>query len=460
MATPTTPSAWLERLTKKLDARLPRINRLRSYTNGNAPLPEMDDATREAWRKFQKRARLNLGQRIAAALSDRMVLNGVVVGEAESATASVASKVFGDTNFDVVVSDAILDAFEVSVAYLLVTEDDNQQPVVTAEKAEDMYAVADPLRPWLAKVAVKTWRDEDDDSDHAVVWFEGTRTAFRRDTVSEGGTTHNRNYSEDWEQDGEATSYDGEVPVYIIENRNGLGEFEPHTDVIDRIHYGILTRLVIMAAQAFRQRAIKGDLPDTDEDGNEYDWSAVFTPAPGALWELPEGIDIWESQITDLQPLLMGQKDDLRDLSGVTATPIAALVPDGANQTAEGAAFQKESIVFKANDRIRRFNPALRAAWLRVMAILGVEEVTVRFQWQPTDQISATERYAAAKMAKDSGEPWTSIARNILGYTDAQVRQAIRDKAAEASQAALLQPPIPVQQIGPGTNDPTDDQEQ
>src|SRR5690606_27057295 len=114
----------------------------------------------------------------------------------------------------------------------------------------------------------------------------------------------------------------------------------------------------------------------------------------------------------------------------------------------------------KANDRIRRFNPALRAAWLRVMAILGVEEVTVRFQWQPTDQISATERYAAAKMAKDSGEPWTSIARNILGYTDDQVRQAIRDKAAEASQAALLQPPIPVQQVGPGTNDPTDDQEQ
>jgi hypothetical protein len=82
-------------------------------------------------------------------------------------------------------------------------------------------------------------------------------------------------------------------------NRNGVGEFEPHLDVLDRINHMILQRMVIATMQAFRQRAIKGDtedMPDKDpETGEEIDYDDIFAADPGALWRLPKVRDMWES---------------------------------------------------------------------------------------------------------------------------------------------------------------------
>ncbi|WP_244278404.1 hypothetical protein [Gordonia westfalica] len=100
-----------------------------------------------------------------------------------------------------------------------------------------------------------------------------------------------------------------------------MGEFEPHLDTITRINAGILERRVTSAMQAWRQRALTGGLPQKDAEGNDIDWASVFEPAPGALWDIPAGIELWESDATDIRPLLEGVKDDLRELSEMSATP-------------------------------------------------------------------------------------------------------------------------------------------
>lgn len=56
-----TAEEWLKILTRRLDLRRNHVERLRSYVDGNSPLPEMSKETEEAWIRFQRKARTNWG---------------------------------------------------------------------------------------------------------------------------------------------------------------------------------------------------------------------------------------------------------------------------------------------------------------------------------------------------------------------------------------------------------------
>lgn len=437
----STPNEWFPLLTGRLDARQARLASLRSYTNGTAPLPEMGQNVRESWKRFQRKARTNLGQLIIESPAERMIPNGVTVGgSADSMAAQSAANILRNNRWDVVVADSVRDMLTVSIGYILTGRDEQGRAVITAEKPEFMYAATDPLRPWVARAAIKVWRDPDMGKDYAYVWADGSRQKYSRTShlVTNGDKKLIAQSAGDtWGHEGEPERYEGRPPVVVLENHDGIGEFEPHTDLIDRINLNILQRLVTTAMQAFRQRAVEGGLPDKDDDGNDIDWSKVFEPAPGALWDLPEGIEIWESQQTDITPMLLAEKDDLRNLCAVTRTPLAALLPDSANQSAEGAAFAKEGTVFKAKDRISRIAPALAVAVVHALRAEDVDygDATVEILWEPPDRVSLAEKYSAAAQAKAAGESWKSIARNILGYSPEQIQQDALDRAEEQMDA-------------------------
>lgn len=447
-----TPEDWLPVLTRRLDDRRPRIDLLRSYTNGNAPLPEMGRNVRVAWERFQRKARTNFGDLIVEALAERLIPNGVRVGQA-STDDDTARTIWRSNRMDVAVADTIRDMLAVSVGYMVVGRDADGRAVVTSEQPEFMYAATDPLRPWVARAAVKVWRDLDEGFDYAFVWASGQRQKFRRpmhDTTRNGRKQLLTRASGTWEPVGDPELYSGAPPVVVFENHSGVGEFEPHTDLIDRINLVILQRMVTIAMQAFRQRAIKGNLPETvtAPDGSEkkIDWAAVFSPAPGALWELPEGIEIWESQESaqSIQSMLNAVKDDIRDLSAVTRTPLPMVAPEGQNQSAAGAEFSKEGLVMKAKDRIARITPSLAEVMkiaLQVENSAFEETVTVGFM-DPT-WVSYSEKYAAAVEAKSVDIPFRWRAINILGFTADEVDQMEIDMAAqELTLAATSGEPV------------------
>ena len=199
-----------------------------------------------------------------------------------------------------------------------------------------------------------------------------------------------------------------------------------------------------MAIQTYRQRAIKstGDgpgLPETDDQGNAIDYQEIFEPGPGALWELPPGVEIWESQLVDLTPMLTAVKDDWRELAGETHTPLSAMLPDAANQSASGAEQPTKQLVFKAEDRILRFKPALAVMLVRALQIEGADlaGATVEVKFAPPATVSMTERYAAAAQAKAAGEALETIQENILGYSPEQIAQDKQRRAEEQLSLAL-----------------------
>lgn len=227
--------------------------------------------------------------------------------------------------------------------------------------------------------------------------------------------------------------------MYVLENKDGVAEFEPHTDVIDRINLGKLQRLVTTAMQAFKVRALKGGLPSQDEDGNDIDWAKILEAAPGALLDLPEGIDVWESDATDIRPLLEGEKTDARDFAGVIRTPISVFIPSGENQSAEGAANAKEGEIQKAKDRIARASSPGEGALLEALRVLGVDDgETIELLWMPPEHVSFTEKTQAATQAKAAGMSARWIKQNIMGMSPDEIAQDEADAATDQLLAATL----------------------
>jgi len=442
---PTTPEEWLPILAKRLDQEFPRIHKLRNYNNGNAPLPEMGKNVKASWQAFQKKARTNFGGLARDSLAMRIKPNAVRVGDSTTSDAAVtARRIWRDNRLSVQFADAIIDYLDTGKGYMVTGIAPDGTSVVTRERPEQFYAAPDPMRPWKALAGIKIWRDRIAKKDYALVWVAGQRQKFSRSSTNEYGSDYTT-ADGGWASDGEPELYEGAPPIAILERKDGEGLIEPHLDVIDRINEGKLQRLVTTAMQAFRQRALKTEkgsagLERKDEDDNDIDYAKVFEPAPGALWDLPEGIDIWESQQTDIRPMLEGEKTDARDFAAATKTAISVFVPEGENQSAEGAANAKEAQILMAKDEIDRLEASLALVFVHALQAENVDlgGATVEVGFQPPEHVSLTERYAAAAQAKAAGLAQTTIRRDILGMTPDQIAQDDIDRAAEQLEAAIL----------------------
>src|SRR3546814_12166195 len=157
------------------------------------------------------------------------------------------------------------------------------------------------------------------------------------------------------------------VPIVRFRNRNGISEFERHTDTLDRINHGILQRMVISLYQAYRLRAIAvddDDAPETDPDtGQEINYEDLLSSDPGAFIKIPFGAKMWEGAQADLSGILSAVKDDVLYFMETTKTPLPA-ISDAVQQSAEGAANIKEGNAFKTERTQKRVAASLSPVFL------------------------------------------------------------------------------------------------
>jgi hypothetical protein len=196
----------------------------------------------------------------------------------------------------------------------------------------------------------------------------------------------------------------GGIPIVRFENLNGMGEYEPHIDLLDRINDTTLQRIVLAWYQAFRQRAIIGTEPDdedTPDQQAEVDWDNLFRADPGVLWRVPEGWTFWESQPLDLTPIINAKRDDVKEFAAVTSTPLHLITPDAADGSAEGAGLMREGLTSKVRDRRARFTPPLKLLWRIAFATAGAQEKgnRMRLHWGPIEFYTLSEMASASIQA-------------------------------------------------------------
>jgi hypothetical protein len=245
------------------------------------------------------------------------------------------------------------------------------------------------------------------------------------------------------------------VPVIRFRNLNGRGEFEKHMDVLDRINTMVLQRIVIAVMQAFRQRAVVGSLPQTDEQGEAIDYSQLFVADAGALWELPDGVEMWESASTDLSPILDSVRHDVMHLAAVTQTPMHMLLPETVQGSAEGASLAREGLVYKVEDRMTRANIGLRNTLSLAFRLAGDEQRAALTEidtiWAPPERLSMSERASANAQAIDV--PWRTRMTEIMGFPPEVVDRMEGERMADQFIAALANQQA-TQQSGAGQQQP------
>jgi hypothetical protein len=438
---------WLLRLSNKLHKERPEIERLASYMDGDPVPPEGAPALRTAIRLFQRKCRTNLAHLSTEAVRQRMLLTGFrTAAPSDDLGDKQAWDIWKGSHFGIQSADVNSDMLALRAGYAIVgppAKDEPDLPVMTREDPRCITTADDPVRPWIPQAALKLWHDDWGDTDFAYLYLPGRlRVASRPRRGTAGGAPRFNASSWEWDEDRSAVLPFDQVPVVKFSNRGGKGDYERQTDDLDRINDLILKQLTIITFQAFRQRAIKGELPEHDDQGRVIDYDKLFSADPAALWLLPESAELWESGQADLTPVLSSVKDAVQQYAAATQTPLYWIIPDSANGSAMGAAAARESTVFKTGDRIGCADPGY--ARLMALAFLWLGD-TVRGRaldieplWAPPDRPSLAERYDAASKAGPAGVPWRTIMTDILGFAPTKVQQMESERADDLFLAPQL----------------------
>jgi hypothetical protein len=433
---------WFAKLLKQLGERQDRLNLLDAYYRGEAPLPEGAQSCKQAYREFQKKSRTNFASLVVEAVRERMIPTGFRTGATDDDLGDdEAWRIWQANQLD---ADAALvhrAALSMGDAYVIVGGVDpaTEAPLITGEDPRQVITAHDPRNRRKIIAALKVFCDYDLGFDFAYLYLPGrVLVAGRR--ASESGMLSYDAGGWDWAPDLFGTLPALVVPVVRFSNRadlagHSMGEFEDVTDVLDRINFMLLQRLVIAAVQAFKQRAIKGDLPTIDANGDEIDYNGMFRADAGALWHLPEGTDIWESTQADLGGILSSVRHDIQDLAAVTRTPLFYLTPESNQGSAEGGSLAREGLVFKTEDRMAQSGES----WEQVMSLAflfaGDQERAARGDmevvWASPERFSLAERYSSAVQAQAAGVPWRSVMTDVLQFSPQKVARMEAERATD-----------------------------
>lgn len=444
--------------------RRQRLNLLWSYYIGQPPLPKVAEDYTDTFCDVLRKGRATYAPMAITPMLDRMQLNAVSTGVDSTVDGDdVARRIMEYSNFEAAIKDALAYTFVMSESYLMVVPAApgaiDKTPLMTAEDPRTFIGQPDPMNPNQLLAALKIGYDPM--LQREIVWlFLGGRRyqASRASTPMLGGAFT----AQGFEWDSDAGGADGiampelegiaKVPAVQLPNARGMGEFEPHLDLLDRINDTILQRIVLTWYQSFRQRAVIGDLEgdedDIDAPAELIDWNDILRADPGALWRLPKDTTFWESSQADLTPILTSIRDDVKEFAAVTSTPLHLITPDAANQSAEGASLMREGLVFKVKDRRARVAPRLIEAWKIAFAFAGEAQrgKDIKLSWGNAESFSLGERTNAIAQTRGILSRKRQLT-DIMEMTPEEAQQNLQELIQDDILNSQLTVPPPPNQV-------------
>lgn len=397
-------------VSRYLTPRNQYLDTLWSYYVGDPPLPFLEPQYHDVFRDVLRKARSNYAPMCIDAMLDRLELQAVSTADAaDTGGDELAAEIMDETGFNAVSKDLFGYVLAQAESYAMVVPGADGDPVLSnGQPCPSIHAI-DPRRclgvpDWRNPVRLAAAVVHDYDpitwKYRAYLFLPGQKWTLDWDAGNRGW-----NVADQEPEPIEGIDHLGGIPIVRFDNKLGLGEYEPHLDLLDRINDTTLQRIIGFWYQALRQRALKGDEDESDQDSPEeaepVDWNKVFTAGPGAMWRIPSDFDIWESQQTDLTAFINAKRDDVKEFAAVTSTPLHLITPDAANGSAEGAGLMRESLSSKVRDRRARFAPSLKLLWRMVFALSGESDrgKRMRLHWGPIDFPTLAEMGSASTQA-------------------------------------------------------------
>jgi hypothetical protein len=201
--------------------------------------------------------------------------------------------------------------------------------------------------------------------------------------------------------------------------------------------------------QAFRQRGVKGDLPTVYPEGHpnagqKIDYDDLFKAGPAALWLIPSGAEIWESQFTDVTPIYNARKEEVKTLSSLTRTPQDMFDGESQNQSALGAQRSSEPLYYAVKAMNEQSEIALAQAQAIDFASQGdtvrADASQIEVMWQKIIPATMAEQAEAAPKFKAGGATQRYIDTEVFEMTPKEQKRAASDRVDDAFNAALAVP--------------------
>lgn len=441
------PGWWMKRLSAQLAARRKRLDVLDAWYRGEPPV-SAGDPNYVKYRDIIRQSQTNFASLAVDAVRERMRVRAIRTSvDSDLEGDELAWRIWKANRLQVESATCHRYMLALGVGYTIIGMPEGASyPLITVEDPRQVITAHDP-RTREVIASLKMWHDDVHDRDLAYLWLPGElhvairprkaipATVNRQVLFAPASFTLEGEMKEPPEQKlGETFDEEHGVPVVAFENEDGVGEFERHLGLLERIDRGTFRRDTIALLQAFRQRAVEGDLPEKDEDGEEIDYDNLFAADPGALWQLPEGVKMWESAQVDLTPLQTSKRDDVKEFAAVTRTPLSMITPDAAAQSAEGASLQREGLVFKVEDRRERAGDGWARTKSKALRMAGEAERAdmqgLVVEWFPAERHSLEGRGTAAIAAKNSGVPWYTRMADIWMF-DPEKIERMRDERSE-----------------------------
>lgn len=454
---------WLKRLARRVTDKYEHYCTLDEYfRNEQEMVVNASKSVRLAYQRLMHLSRMCWAELIVEATRERMNVQGFRTGgDSDADDDKDAWRIWQSNSLDADSALVHRASLEFGCSYVIVGGPEDEvggEPLITIEDPRQVAVAYDPRYRRTPVAAIKLYHDEMLGRWVAWLYLPGeVRQAVSGADVGERWGPAADSWDQ-WNWVGPPLELPPSarqiVPVVAFPNQidiqgQSYGEYERHLPTIDRINYQILQRLEVATLQAFRQRAVKGNFPTHDDRGQEIDYNDIFSADPGALWQLPETAEMWESGGVDLNPILQSVKADIADLGAATRTPLYYLFPDAANGSAEGAATMKEGSIFKAADRMKQAGEG----WERVMSLAFLvkgdttraSRLDMEVIWANPAAYSLAERYDAATKAVAAGVPWRQR-MVLLGYTPQEIERMSADRAVDALLATLAVPAAPAGQ--------------
>lgn len=400
------------------------LDTLWSYYTGDPPLPQLKPEYHEVFRDVLRKARSNYAPMCVAAMLDRLELQDIsTLVDDDTDGDDLAADIMDETGFIAVSKDIFAYMLAMGEAYGMVVPGveggptlSNGQPMpsIHAIDPRRCIGIPDPQNPERLRAAVVHQYDPITYQHTAYLFLPGQKWTLNWDRGERVW-----NLLDETPEAIEGLDALGGIPIVRFDNLNGLGEYEPHLDLLDRINDTTLQRIIGFWYQALRQRGLIGDedeeneddTPDqqapmiVDENGQQkpaVDLNKVFRAGPGELWQIPSDFKIWESQQTDFSPLLNGKRDDVKEFAAVTSTPLHLITPDAANGSAQGAGLLREALTAKVRDRRARTQPRMKLLWRMVFALAGAPDRgrRMKLHWGPLEFHTLAEMGAASAQAQ------------------------------------------------------------
>lgn len=453
--TATTAERWKDKLARPMlpQPRDKWLDTLWSYRVGDPPLPQIAPEFADTFKDALRKARSNHAPMCVQAMLDRTELEAISTNlDGDTNGDDIAAEIMEETGLQTRLKDMQDFKYSMGESFGMVVPPvgDAKFPTVHAIDPRRCVGIVDDDNPVRLKAALVKSYNVEEDIQEAHLFLPGGKW-----TVKYDGTKW-ANLSAEPDEVVEGLDDLGGIPVVRLENPNGLGEYEPHVDVLDRIIDTTLMRIVIMKFQGFKQRGVSGDEDEDDlaeYDADDYDdadvetrndliseaakWDRIFKAGPGAVWKVPAGWKFWESGPTDLTGVLQAKRDDVKEFAAVTFTPLYLVSPDDANGSATGADVLRESLTSKCRDRRVRDTPALKLLWRIIFAMCKEPRTvkTIKLEWGPIEFRSLSEKASATTQVKGT----LSMKRILTDIWDMSPQEA-QDNINELVAESLLLP--------------------